>query len=486
MAGKKEGSTTAVVKKKGKVHFIKTDRGLFPIAALRKAELTHGESQQLKQERKWLTEKGLIPLPYNVKGLLTLQENCTYFDACARQIAQDVVGQGWNIVSAKPEEKVDEKEKEEAERFLLDPNEDDESIEEIIQRCVIDWGTIGWWGIEVSRAGDNKINGLWHMPSYTIRAHRDETKYCQVRGQKKKWFKRFGHEKDVNEETGQELKGRSKHPANELIFGRRYTAGDEYAYYGSPPILPAVGAVRGLIGVRDYNLAFFENYGIPAALVTIEGDWEENSVKDITDFLDVEIKGSENAHKTLVLELPEGGSMVWKPLSVEVKEGSFNLYYKDMRNECLSAYKMPPYRIGIAETGSLGGSTAKESTRIYIDSVIDPLKKDFAQIITRKILSKGLGLERIAFEFEALDIRDLAEEAKVWEFLFSTGSVNINWIREQKGLPPVDHGDEYFISSNYLPFDMAGGGTIKAITQADIDKRFKTIREKLKEEVKTK
>lgn len=467
-------------KRKGKVHFIKTGRGLFPFAVLAKAEIKHGESQQIKQEREWLSEKGLIPLPFNVAGLLTLQENCTYFDACARQIAQDVVGQGWKIVSAKPEEDVDKSEKEEAERFLGDPNSDDETIEEIIKRCVLDWGTVGWWGIEVSRGPDRKVDGLWHMPGHTIRVHKDEVKYCQVRGSKKRWFKKFGYEKDVNKETGQELKGRSKNPAKELIFGRRYTSGNDY--YGQPPILPAVGAVRGLIGVRDYNLSFFENYGIPAALVTLEGEWEENSAKEINDFLDVEIKGSENAHKTLVLELPEGGTCTWKPLSVETKEGSFNLYYKDMRNECLSAYKMPPYRIGIAETGSLGGSTAKEATHIYIDSVINPLKKAFAQVVTSKILAKGMSLEKVAFEFEKLDIRNLLDEIKIWEFLFGTGSININWLREQMGLRPVDHGDGYFILGKYLPFEMAGAATPQQMSQNDIDEAFKDIREKLKKE----
>jgi len=80
-------------------------------------------------------------------------------------------------------------------------------------------------------------------------------------------------------------------------------------------------------------------------------------MKYINDFLDVEIKGSSNAHKTLVLELPTGGSLTWKPLSVDVKEGSFNLYYKQSRDEVLSSYKMPPYRIGISETGPVSKDT---------------------------------------------------------------------------------------------------------------------------------
>jgi len=206
-----------------------------------------------------------------------------------------------------------------------------------------------------------------------------------------------------------------------------------------------------LISVRDYNLSFFDNYGVPAALVTLEGDWEENSMKYINDFLDVEIKGSSNAHKTLVLELPSGGSLTWKPLSVDVKEGSFNLYYKQSRDEVLSSYKMPMYRIGISETGSLGGSTARESTAIYINSTIAPLQKAVNRVLTKSIVHNGLNCEHINFQFNKIDTRDLDSEVKRWQTLFSLGAINANYIRDKLNLEKVDHGDDYYIAATYLP-----------------------------------
>ncbi|MHA1363508.1 MAG: phage portal protein [Candidatus Freyarchaeota archaeon] len=438
-------------KKIGRVYYLKASRGLFPLSVLRKAE--RRSSKQLKEEARFLSEKGLKPLPFDVNGLLALQENCSYFDSCVRQIAKDVVGQGWTLVESSEEanEKEVEEQKKKAREFLEDPNEEqEEAIEDIIEKCIIDWGVVGWFAIEVSRDPASKeVNGLWHIPAHTIRVHKSKELFCQVRNNKYRWFKQIGLEKNFDADTGNEVSAKAHNLANEIIFFKNYYP--RSSYYGAPNILGAVGAARGLISVRDYNLSFFDNYGVPAALVTLEGDWEENSMKYINDFLDVEIKGSSNAHKTLVLELPSGGSLTWKPLSIEVKEGSFNLYYKQSRDEVLSSYKMPPYRIGISETGSLGGSTAKESTAIYINSTIAPLQKAVNRILTKSIVHNGLNCEHINFQFNKIDTRDLDSEVKRWQTLFSLGAINANYIRDKLNLEKVDHGDDYYIAATYLP-----------------------------------
>jgi len=448
----KAKSTTRGKKKLGKVHYIKTTKGLFPLSVLYKAEKR--SSKQLKEEQRFLSDKGLKPLPFSVDGLMSLQENCTYFDSCVKQIAKDVVGQGWTLTEATEDvsEAELEEQKKKAKEFLEDPNEEEEeAIEDIIEKCIIDWGVVGWFAIEVSRDPvTNEVNGLWHIPAHTIRVHKSKKLFCQVRDGKYRWFKKIGVEKNYDADTGEPVTGKAgKNLANEIIYYKNYYP--RSSYYGAPNILPAVGAAKALIGVRDYNLSFFENYGIPAAIVTLEGDWEENSAKYINNFLDVQIRGSDNAHKTLVLELPTGGTLTWKPLSVEVKEGSFTVYYKQSRDEILSAYKMPPYRIGLAETGSLGGSTAKEMTPIYINSTVAPLQKAVNRIITKSILHKGLNCEHVDFQFNKIDTRDLDSEVKRWQMLFSLGAINVNYIRDKLNLEKVDHGDDYYIASNYLP-----------------------------------
>ena len=186
-------------------------------------------------------------------------------------------------------------------------------------------------------------------------------------------------------------------------------------------------------------------------MVTLEGNrWPEGSAELVTTFIDAEIRGSASSHKTLVLEIPEEDAKItWQPLGVEVKEGSFTIYTKAMRDEVLMAYRMPSYRVGMTETGSLGGNIARESTAIYVQSIIGPLQKDLAAMITRMILKDGMEIETWRFEFNPIDIRDLEALTKMWKEWFSMGVVNANFIRHELGYEEEDHGNDYYVSNLY-------------------------------------
>jgi len=198
-------------------------------------------------------------------------------------------------------------------------------------------------------------------------------------------------------------------------------------------------------------LAFFENYGIPAALIILKGKWDKASAKQISDFIDVEIKGTDNAHKTMCIHPGRDSTFEYIKLSVDVKEGSFAVYHKSLRDEVLVAYKMPPYRIGIAEEGSLGGSTAGESTRIYAASVVTPLEKDIERLVTQKLIFEGLKCENYIFELKELDLRDLDAEAKRDLIYFGLGALTSNQILTRLGKKTYPEGNQYFILSTYLP-----------------------------------
>lgn len=441
-AGKAESTA-----RKGKVHFIKTNKGLFPFAVLKDAELKKVPSRQIKDEIKWIGQEGLLPHPYEYSTLVELQENCTYFDACVRQIAQDVVGAGWEFVPREEGGKVPDSERLLCEKLFGDTNSEGDTFDETLERLIIDWEMFGQFALEVGREGDT-INGLFHMPAYSIYIHKDRDKFVQKLHEKKRWFKNFGEEGDLDEKTGRPAKENAE-AAHEIIFHRNYSL--RSTYYGQPPILPSVGAVIGSINVRNYNLSFFDNYGVPAAMVTLEGEWDEGSCKHISDFIDTEIKRTENAHKTIVLELPEGGKVEWNPIVVEVKEGSFQFYFKSQRDEIMSTYKMPPYRIGIAEEGSLGGNVAFESTKIYNQSVIQPLKNLVGALFSDTLIREGLECQATILRFKKMDTRDIDALAKRWEKLFGLSVINVNYIRAELNMEKVDHGDDYYIHNSFLP-----------------------------------
>ncbi len=459
--------------------YVLTDKGLFPVSVLKAAERAKAKasSKQLKEEEQWLSDKNLVPYPFEVSTLLELKDNCSYFDSCVKQIAKDVMGQGWRL-----ELKEGKKESPAEKKLIMDFIENsggdrDETFEETLERGIIDWGLIGWWGWEVSRDNKGLVNGLWHVPAQTFYLDKDKDKYCQKRGQKEAWFKRFGMEenialadgKDISEEKIKEEKElgddeKKTELANELIYYKNYYPQSEY--YGAPNILPSIGAVLGLIGVRDYNLAFFENFGIPAALIILKGRWSKDTAKQISDFIDVELRGSEQSHKTFCIHPNKDSTFEYIKLGIEVKEGSFKLYRKGLQEEILVVYKMPPYRIGVAEVGSLGGSTAGESTKIYAQSVITPLEEVVERLVTKKLFQEGLKADSYEFQLNELNLQDLDAEAARDAIYFGIGARTSNQILKHQGKESYPEGDQYFVSTTYTPVGEAPVEKQEAILEA--------------------
>lgn len=454
--------------RKGKA-FIYTSKGhLVSLKKLDRYEVKK-TSKQLKEDRQYFKEKGLISPPYDPGVFLDYYESNGYLMRSVDQVAQDVGGLGYTL---KPKEEVDLKTNKKAleikgkmDKLLLRPNDED-SLIQILKHLITDWGSMGWWCLEIVRNMKDEIAELYYVPAHTIRVHESSNKYCQIRYIKGKkahrWFKNFGYEKDVHKDTGEEKEKNGiteEDRANELIFYRNFTSRSDF--YGTPNILGSIGAVLSLIGIRDYNLSFFENYGVPSALVVLQGEWDEDSDKTIKEFLDTEIKGSENAHKTLVLQIPEeGGKLEWIPLETKKKdEGGFKIYLKMQRDEVLVAYSMPPYKLGIAEEGALGGNTAKESNINYIFSMIRPLQLDMEFIFNGRILPTFYEKDKekdfiplFDFFLKVTDTRDLDAEVKRCFQLFSVGAMNPNQIRKKFDLgDPYDEGEQYHIGAQFKP-----------------------------------
>ena len=464
----KKGTKTPIEKRKGKVFIYTSTKKLISLKKLERYEIKK-TSKQIKEDRQYFKEKGLINPPYDPSTFLEYYDSNGYFMRSVDQVAQDVGGLGYSLktkegVDLKKDKKAQEI-KRKMDKLLLNPNSED-SLLQIMKRLITDWGSMGWWCLEIVRNQIDEVAEMHYVPGHTVRVHESGDKYCQVRYVKGKktwrWFKRFGYEKDVHKDSGEEAKKNGiaeDDRANEMIFYRNFTSRSDY--YGTPNILGSIGAVITLIGIRDYNLAFFENYGVPAAIVVLSGDWEPDSDKTIKEFLDTEIKGSENAHKTLVLQIPEeGGKLDWLPLDTKkTNEGGFKIYLKMQRDEVLVAYAMPPYKIGIAEEGALGGNTAKESNINYIFGMIRPLQLDLEFIFNGRILptfykknKEGEFTPLFDFVLKVTDTRDLDAVVKRCYQLFAVGAMNPNQIRKLLDLgDPYDEGETYHVGAQFKP-----------------------------------
>lgn len=425
-----------------------------PFTAMAKAD--EYESQQLQVEQTWIEQQGLMTHPFSTGGLLTLKRNNIYFDACVKQIAKDVVGKGFKIelIEGASENKTEHKTLQD---FLKSKNNKGESLRAVLNPFIRDLEWCGWCGLEIAKTATGEIanpsvrkHGLYHVPAQNLYVHSSREKYCQVSGARKVWFKDFDAKKDISAKTGDPIKTKRDF-ANSMIFYRNYF--EETQYYGAPNIFSAIGEVKGSIGLRDFNLAFFENYAVPAGMLWLSGKWKKPAVKKIIDFLDVEIRGSSAAHKTLVFRLPEGTDAKWEKLSVDVKEGSFDALKKSLRDDILASYQMPPYRLNIAEVGSLGGNVAKETLGNYVENIVEPPQTDIEEIFNEKIVKEGLGIESYVLKFENIEIKDKMAEAELLERLFGMAVLTPNQIIDITGVGErfEPEGDQHYILQQYLP-----------------------------------
>ena len=405
-------------------------------------------SKQLNKEKRWIGQQELIPHPsYTFDTLYELYEHCELFSSCVNQIAEDTAGLGWRLVLKEEEKGKENNEELEKIKTLLEHPNPKQSLRQILIDILECRGIIGFAGFEIIRNMKKEITEIYPVRGTNLYIHQDRNKYCQQIGIKKVWFKDFGYEKDVNVETGEESNSIPfDQRANELIFfGTDY---GKSTYYPIPKILPAAVSVACLLEIKAYNLSFFANYSVPAYAVVLEGEWNEDVSKFIVQFLDTEVKGSANANKTLVLQVPDEGKVTFTPLSVDVKEGSFKSYQNILENDILLAYSMPPYRLGRTIVGSLGGSNIRESTIIYKQSVVEPLQELLENIINKLIIEQGLDCHCYTFKFNDLDVRDFDAEVERVCKLIAHGvltpnqAINLLSIGEE-----YDDGDKHYILS---------------------------------------
>lgn len=445
---------TTEQKKKGRA-FLATNTGaIVPFEELRRREVAKS-SKQLEQESQWFTSSDLASRPYNPETFLLLYESNTIFWRTVKQIAIDVAGIGWDLI-LREGAKENKAEYEKVNTLLRHPNKD-QALRHLCNELIIDWGTIGDCAIEVIRNNKGEVAELHQLPTHTLWAHNDKTRYCQKRGTNAVWFKKFGlvgkndQPITLSPKTGEPEDLPLEEAANEVIFYKNYYPKSDH--YGAPNILPAVGDVLTYIGIRDFNLSFFENYGVPAYVVTLDGDWEDETPDTIRKFLNTEIKGSDNQHKTLVLEGPEGCKVTFEPVSVAIKEGSFRLYRALCREDMLAAYAMPPYRIGIPVVGTLGGNIAEELTQVYVQSTIEPLQTDIEDIFNLFIIEQGLNCQSYQLKFKDIDLRNEAKEIEMMNSAIEHGYMTPNRAIERMGPEwgkQYPGGDSYYMMSSLV------------------------------------
>ncbi len=408
------------------------------------------------------TAEKLAKKPFDPSLFYWMADNSIYFQSCVEQTASDIAGTGWDVVLK--EDSAEDNAGLEKILALLDEPNDEYSIDELWQNFLIDYNQIGYSGIEVVRDIKGDVKQLWHMNANSLWRHKDKTsglfaEKSKLWSQKEKWFVLFGktdaNDKllQVHKDTGKVEDTEFKNRAHEIIYAKRYYW--RSSYYGAPPIAPASGEVVMGIGARDYNIAFFLNYGVPAMLVMLSGEWEDDVDEDEEALVEIikrqlkDLKGPENNHGTIVIQTPEGCVMTVEKLAVETKEGSFRLQKADIAQDVLVAYRMPPYRIGLPVAGALAGDVADEMLRTYKTARVEPGQLMLERHMDR-LFRLGLGVENYRLKLNDMVLWDEKAQAEISSLELKSGLKTPNQIRRERGLSEYIGGDTFYIDGTLL------------------------------------
>ena len=447
--------------------WIMTDIGnAVPLAILKQSEFRK-ESQKIHEEdAAWAGNSGLISMPYAPFSFLFMYESSGSFANCVNQIALDVAGTG-HTLNLKEGAAENNGQKDRILEFIDKPN-DDLSFEDINERMLIDWGVLGRFTLEVARNPAGQVKEVHHLKAASIWHHKDRNKFAQKAGIKATWFAKFGYTKNgdllsLDKKTGAEkpLSLSDEDRAHELIAYDRYYP---LSVYGMPKILPATGDLMTSLGIRDFNLIFFQNYGIPAYLIKLEGDWgtqggeeegESDAVKLIEEYFRTHVKGADNSHKAMTIQIPHDCSMTVEPLSVDIKEGSFRVLKKMSDDAILEAYSMPPYRIGRPVVGSLGGQIVPELNENYNSGVVEPLQRVTERIWNKLVFPSLFSEEGEEISYELkwsnIDFTDEKAQAEQFNAAIEHGWMTPNEVRRERGQEEYPEGDQFYMMSNLVP-----------------------------------
>lgn len=441
-------------------------------------------SRQLKDPFTAFYTQGMAlepPLP--PERLLNLTEENTFHAACLSAKATDACGRGWSFESS--DETADDAEmlKSPVPKRLKQLMEDitpDLTFAELLEQAAWEMMAIGWGVWEVVRVpgapGTHAVIGaVYPIPAHTIRACVDPRKWVQIRAGRIRYFKKFGATCTVHSETGEvfEWKGRNskraaevpeESVASELIVFKTYSP--RSLWYGVPRWVAAIATIAELGAIREFNVSWFASGGqvdyhmhFKAAGLEMATAMKEQVEDQIREF-------AGRGHTNILTAGDESTEVNVQKLGELLREGHFRFRRGDLIKEILIAHATPPYRIGWAETGSLGGNAAPEMLSAYRAGAIEPIQSVIVDRLRSTLFDPETGIKTGAFrlKLKGLDIEDLQRELEKVKAGVDQALVTPNQGRKMLHLTSVEDRpemDEYYYHGAKLgapPPEPPGGG----------------------------
>lgn len=361
----------------------------------------------------------------------------------------------------------------------------DYDFSEMLGDCWQDRLCTGNGYVELIRDTKGTLVKLARVPSVTMRIAQYLPGFVQQRGSNKQWFRRYGHEfkairlerKDqaaLTTKSGQELitpqplflprefvqKAEGEIVSNDFNhwLSKAKKNGDEIfttvpevmwfkitspkdTSYGEPPILSAIESYLGGQNARLFMQSYFDNATVPRMAIFVKGDGSLNSavLQNIEQWMKGQTK-LDALNQTLVCEVGSDSEVQIERLSSEqLKDDGGFIRYKEACSQAIRrAYRTPPSVTFDIE--NLNNAVSSEADRKFLEFVVRPEQR-LIEARFNNLIEREFGSREWVLDLSVPDLTMMAEKRALWDMLLQRGSISVNEVRRELGMPPIAGGN---------------------------------------------
>ncbi|KIF00864.1 hypothetical protein PL81_38780 [Streptomyces sp. RSD-27] len=145
-------------------------------------------------------------------------------------------------------------------------------------------------------------------------------------------------------------------------------------------------------------------------------------------------------------------------------------FLEQRRDEIIAAYGVPPAKVGIIESGNLGGGTGESQDRTFMVNTCQPLAELILEALNYHLVLAGFGISDWQLKFADIDMRDSKVIEEIRDMRLRSGAWTLNRYRADINEPPVEGGDRAVLvdRSNVTQWD-----DMDAMSQAGVANRLR-------------
>ncbi|MEE6264883.1 phage portal protein [Streptomyces diastatochromogenes] len=115
---------------------------------------------------------------------------------------------------------------------------------------------------------------------------------------------------------------------------------------------------------------------------------------------------------------------------------------RQLRDQIIAAFGVPPAKLGIIETGNLGSGSGESQAKTFNVNTVIPIANLILEKLNYHLLLQGFGITDWHLEFREIDYRDSKTVEEIREMRLRAGAYTLNRWRAEIGEPPVEGGDD--------------------------------------------